>query len=100
MAIALFEAKLKDGEGHVRLEHACINMSLNTCHPLLNVYFPTHVLAKIKISYTASALKCAMMDADDTPETMEHKFLAPGHTHMEVDSMHATIEKAKKQVTG
>lgn len=31
-------------------------------------------------------------------QTIDHKFLVPGHTHMECDSDHAIIEKAKKHV--
>ena len=30
-------------------------------------------------------------------ETIDHKFLVPGHTHMECDSEHAAIERAKKR---
>ena len=30
-------------------------------------------------------------------EIIDHKFLIPGHTHMECDSDHAIIEKAKKK---
>ena len=30
-------------------------------------------------------------------EILDHKFLEPGHTHMECDSDHAVIEKAKKK---
>lgn len=29
-------------------------------------------------------------------ETLHHKFLIPGHTHMESDSDHSVIEKKKK----
>lgn len=32
-----------------------------------------------------------------TIETINHKFLISGHTHMECDSVHATIEKTKKR---
>lgn len=30
---------------------------------------------------------------------ISHKFLVPGHTHMEADTIHASIEKAKKTTT-
>ena len=31
-------------------------------------------------------------------ETIDHKFLERGHTHMEVDSLHAAVEHAKRHV--
>jgi len=30
--------------------------------------------------------------------TIEQKFLEPGHTHMEVDAMHATIDHHRKKL--
>lgn len=30
-------------------------------------------------------------------QVIHHKFLEPGHTHMETDSIHAKFEKAKKK---
>lgn len=31
--------------------------------------------------------------------SMEHKFLVPGHTHLDCDADHALIEKAKRNTT-
>lgn len=31
------------------------------------------------------------------PIVIHHKFLEPGHTHMEADTIHALIERAKKE---
>jgi len=43
---------------------------------------------------------CMMLFAVSTlpVETIEQKFLEPGHTHMEVDSMHAAIDCSRKNI--
>ncbi|XP_067633255.1 uncharacterized protein [Eurosta solidaginis] len=44
---------------------------------------------------------CAMfilaMEINSTLETIDHKFLEPGHTHMECDVDHSVIERKKKR---
>lgn len=47
--------------------------------------------------YVLTALYQALSDSQSL-ETVEHKFLTTGHTEMEVDSMHSTIEYAKRHV--
>jgi len=43
---------------------------------------------------------CMMLFAVHTLplETIEQKFLEPGHSHMEVDSMHAVIDCCRKNI--
>lgn len=41
----------------------------------------------------------AVLTEKPTLESIDHKFLISGHTHMECDVDHATIEKAKKTTT-
>lgn len=36
---------------------------------------------------------------ENKPLVIHHKFLTPGHTHMEADGVHALIERAKKKTT-
>lgn len=47
---------------------------------------------------------CAMFEKvlEDHPsiEVIDHKFLVVGHTHLECDTVHAQIEKKKKNATG
>lgn len=47
-----------------------------------------------------NSFMCAMfmliMEIYNKLEIIDHKFLEPGHTHMECDSSHATIERKKK----
>ena len=43
-----------------------------------------------------SAVICLLSFAVGNNITISHKYLEVGHTHMEVDSVHATIERAKK----
>ncbi|XP_067633732.1 uncharacterized protein [Eurosta solidaginis] len=46
---------------------------------------------------------CAMFQMvlkSTTIETIDHKFLVVGHTHMECDTVHAQIEKRKKNSSG
>ncbi|KAL4708255.1 hypothetical protein ACJJTC_002338 [Scirpophaga incertulas] len=51
-----------------------------------------------KNSIVTTALMIALKDSAQL-STINHKFLIPGHTHMEVDSDHALIEKAKKRTS-
>lgn len=39
------------------------------------------------------------MQLENNVTTLDHKFMVPGHTHMECDSDHAAIEKKKKKST-
>lgn len=40
---------------------------------------------------------CLVMKQNNTLKYINHKFLVPGHTHMECDSDHSVIEKMKKR---
>ncbi|KAL4708839.1 hypothetical protein ACJJTC_019355 [Scirpophaga incertulas] len=51
-----------------------------------------------KNSIVTTALMIALKDSAQL-STINHKFLIPGQTHMEVDSDHALIEKAKKRTS-
>ncbi|KAK3931979.1 5-methyltetrahydropteroyltriglutamate--homocysteine methyltransferase 2 [Frankliniella fusca] len=51
-----------------------------------------------KNSHMCASLISAVNDHPSL-ETIDHKFLVPGHTFMECDQIHAQIEKKKKKVT-
>lgn len=46
-------------------------------------------------SYLSAMFKLFLQSSTNI-DTIDHKFLIPGHTHMECDSDHAVIEKKKK----
>lgn len=67
-------------------------MDSNTKHV---VFYSDCCPGQNKNSYVATMFEIfAQMDSNIT--TIDHKFLVPGHTHMECDSDHALIEKKKK----
>ena len=47
--------------------------------------------------YVAAALNYVVRTSTHI-NTVDHKFIETGHTQMEVDSIHSTIERAKKHV--
>lgn len=50
-----------------------------------------------KNSHIAAMCMKALQDSESL-ETLDHKFLIPGHTHMECDTDHSLIEKKKKEI--
>lgn len=47
-------------------------------------------------SVVATMLRYIMMSPENNVKIIDYKFLEPGHTHMECDNMHSTIERASE----
>lgn len=47
-------------------------------------------------SIMATMLSCIVASPENNIKTIDYKFLEPGHTYMECDSMHSTIERASE----
>lgn len=54
--------------------------------------------AKIRTQSYVTAMFLALMKECPHLEYIDHKFLVPGHTHMECDYDHSVIERAKKKI--
>ncbi|XP_050516967.1 uncharacterized protein LOC126891731 [Diabrotica virgifera virgifera] len=50
-----------------------------------------------KNSHISSMIMSILQRSDVNVQVVDHKFMVPGHTHMEVDVAHSMIEKKKKR---
>ncbi|XP_072391070.1 uncharacterized protein [Diabrotica undecimpunctata] len=50
-----------------------------------------------KNSHISSMIMSILQSSDVNVQVVDHKFMVPGHTHMEVDVAHSMIEKKKKR---
>lgn len=76
---------------------SCIYKHLNTINPAVKhvIMYSDCCPGQNKNKIVAGMLS-ALLEYHSTLEIVDHKFLESGHTHMECDSDHAVIEKAKK----
>lgn len=62
------------------------------------IFYSDSCAGQNKNSYISSMFLTYMANSQ-TIRTIDHKFLVPGHTHMECDTDHAQIEKKKRKTT-
>ena len=72
-----------------------MTLPVHTKHVVL---FSDSCTGQNRNQYIASILLHTVLSKPNL-EIIDHKFLVPGHTHMECDSMHAAIEYAHKNVS-
>ena len=72
-----------------------MSLPVHTKHVVL---FSDSCTGQNRNQYIASILLHTVVSKPNL-EIIDHKFLVPGHTHMECDSMHAAIEYAHKNVS-
>ncbi|KAK7504908.1 hypothetical protein BaRGS_00003936 [Batillaria attramentaria] len=91
--------KLREKKDRVKSHHVYFatlkSLPNNINHVVL---FSDTCTGQNRNQFVASALLHAAQTLPNI-STIDQKFLESGHTHMEVDSMHACIERAKKNVT-
>lgn len=76
----------------------CIFEHLSSLKPSLKTitYYSDSCPGQNKNSYVATMFSIFLQTSTNL-EIIDHKFLEPGHTHMECDTDHALIEKKKKK---
>lgn len=62
------------------------------------VFYSDSCVGQNKNSFVGSMF-IAFLESNPNIKMIEHKFLEPGHTHMECDVAHALIERKKKKTT-
>lgn len=77
---------------------SCLNMFLKQIsNEVQHIIFYSDSCGGQNKNNIVAAMFLSVMESKLNLQTIDHKFLVPGHTHMECDVDHAIIERAKKK---
>lgn len=92
------EAMAKRGGNEIA---SCVYKHLKTLPPTINhvILYSDSCVGQNKNSFMAAMFMTFLQSTAHNIQYIDHKFLEVGHTHMECDTVHATIEKQKRKTS-